>query len=402
MLVAGEASGDALGAGLVRALRRRLGDGAGFVGVGGPKMADAGIVSPFDIAELSIVGLAEILWAAPRLLRRVREVVRLALEERPDIVVLIDSWGFTIRVAEALRRATPVLPLVKYVGPQVWAMRPGRARSLARTVDRLLTIHSFDAPLFEAQGLATTFVGNPVLSWDTSGADPSRLRRAIGAGRGDGVLLILPGSRPREIERMLGPFEAATSILKAERPKLRLVMAAADTVAAQVKARVAGWRHAVHVVEGEADKLDAMSAATAALACSGTVTTELAMAGCPMVISYRLDHLTHFVARFLIRTPYIALINIAAGSSVAPELVQQQCTGVQLAAALAPLLDDPVRRAAQIAAQGLAVAKLGRGGPDPSERAADAVLEVLEASRAKRAGARAPRREPGRPQLDPR
>jgi lipid-A-disaccharide synthase len=377
MLVAGEASGDALGAGLAQALKRRLGAAVAFVGVGGAKMAAEGVQSPFDITELSIVGLFEILWSAPRLLRRVSETVRLALDEKPDVVVLIDSWGFTIRVAERLRRAAPGLPLVKYVGPQVWAMRPRRARSLAKAVDRLLTIHSFDAPYFEAEGLATTFVGNPALSWDVSGADPGRLRSAIGAGPDDQILLILPGSRPREIERMMPPFEAAAAALKAERPQLRLVIAAAGTVADEVKGRVAGWRTAAHVVEGEAAKLDAMAAATAAIACSGTVTTELAMAGCPMVIAYRLDHLTHFAARFLIRTPYIALINIAAGEFVAAELVQQRCTPAQLAAAVAPLLDDPRRRAAQIAAQTLAVTKLGRGGPDPSERAANAVLEVV-------------------------
>ena len=377
MLVACEASGDALGAGLARALRRRLGDDVVLVGVGGPKMAAEGIESPFDIAGLAIVGLVEILWSAPRILKRIDETVQLALAEKPDAVVLIDSWGFTIRVAERLQRLAPGTTLIKYVGPQVWAMRPGRAGSLARAVDHLLTIHSFDAPYFEAQGLATTFVGNPVLTWDISGADPERLRRQIGARPDDPILLILPGSRPREIERMLPPFEAAAMALKATRPTLHLVIAAADPVADEVKARVAGWPHRAHVVEGEAAKLDAMAAATAAIACSGTVTTELAMAGCPMVVAYKLDHLTHFIARFLIRTRYITLINIAAGDFVAPELVQQRSTGPDIAAAVAPLIDDPARRTTQIAAQKAALVKMGRGGPDPSERAAEAVLKVL-------------------------
>jgi lipid-A-disaccharide synthase len=380
MLVACEASGDALGAGLARALKRRLGAGVALVGVGGPKMAAEGIASPFDIAGLAIVGLVEILWSAPRILKRIDETVRLAMTEKPDAVVLIDSWGFTIRVAERLQRLAPAMTRIKYVGPQVWAMRPGRAGSLARAVDHLLTIHSFDAPYFEAQGLPTTFVGNPVLTWDTSGADPQRLRRQIGAAADDPILLILPGSRPREIERMMPPFEAAATVLKAARPNLRLVIPAAGPVADQVKARVAAWPHRADVIEGEAAKLDAMAAATAAIACSGTVTTELAMAGCPMVVAYRLDHLTHFIARFLIRTPYIALINIAAGTFVAPELVQQRCTGPDLAAAVAPLLDDPARRAAQVAAQSAALDKMGRGGADQSERAADAVLAVLRRS----------------------
>jgi lipid-A-disaccharide synthase len=378
MLVAGEASGDALGAGLARALKRRLGeDGVRFVGLGGSKMAAEGVESPFDIAELSILGLAELLTAAPRVLRRVGQTVRQALAEQPDVVVLIDSWGFTIRVAEGIRRRAPDMPLVKYVAPQVWAHNPGRARVLARAVDHLLTIHGFEAPYFEAEGLATTFVGNSVLSWDISGANPARLRAEIGAAADEPILLILPGSRPREIDRMLPPFEEAAELLSKDRPSLHVVVVAADTVAEVVKARVAGWRRKAHVIEGEAGKLDAMSAATAAIACSGTVTTELALAGCPMVIAYRLDDLTHFVARFLVRTPYVALINIAAQAFVAPELIQDRCTGPALAREAAALLDDPARRTAQIAGQHAAIAKLGRGGPDPSEAAAEAVLKVV-------------------------
>ncbi|MFI4935180.1 MAG: lipid-A-disaccharide synthase [Caulobacterales bacterium] len=378
MLVACEASGDQLGAGLARALKARLGEaGVRFVGVGGAQMAAEGITSPFDIAELSVLGLFEILGSARRLLQRIDETTRLALAEQPDVVVLIDSWGFMIRVAEALRRRSPGMTLIKYVGPQVWAMRPGRARSLARAVDHLLTIHAFDPPYFEAEGLATTFVGNPVLNWDFSGADPVRLRAAVGAGPDEPILAILPGSRPSEIRRMVPPFEDAAMRLKDARPDLCLVVPAASTVAAEVKAKVAGWRHRAHVIEGESGKLDAMAAATAAIACSGTVTTELAMAGCPMVIGYRLGPMTHFVAQFMIHTPYVALINIAAQAFIAPELIQGRCTGENLAREAAFLLDDPARRADQIAAQNAALAKLGRGGPDPSEKAAETVLEVL-------------------------
>ena len=249
MLVAGEASGDALGAGLARSLRRRLGDDrVRFVGLGGSKMAAEGVRSPFDISELSVLGLAELVTAAPRVLRRVAQTVRQAMDERPDVVVLIDSWGFTIRVAEGIRRRAPDMALVKYVAPQVWAHHPARAKVLARAVDHLLTIHGFEAPLFEAEGLPTTFVGNSVLSRDISGADGARLRAQIGAGPDDPVLLILPGSRPSEIQRMMAPFEDAAARLKEARPDLQLVVVAADTVADLVKGRVAGWRHKAHVV----------------------------------------------------------------------------------------------------------------------------------------------------------
>ena len=195
MLVAAEASGDILGAELAAALRRRLGDGVRFVGVGGARMAEEGVDSPFDIADLSILGIFEGVRAYPRVKRRVRDTVALAARERPDIAVLIDSWGFTLRVAQGLRRLDPALPLVKYVGPQVWASRPGRAGTLARSVDHLLTIHGFDAPWFEREGLATTFVGNSTLARDISGADPQRLRRHIGA-EDDAPILLVPARQP--------------------------------------------------------------------------------------------------------------------------------------------------------------------------------------------------------------
>lgn len=381
MLVAAEASGDDRGAHLAQAIRRRLGEAVRFVGVGGEKMAAEGVRSPFDIAELSILGLLEGLLAYPRVVRRADETAALAAREKPDVAVLIDSWGFTLRVAQRLRKADPTLPLVKYVGPQVWATRPGRARTLARTVDHLLSIHAFDAPYFEAEGLPVTFVGNSTLSLDFSKADPSRLRKQIDAGPDDPILLVLPGSRPAEIERVLPAFEEAVNIMKAERPDLHVVIPAAPTVAEAVKARVAGWPHRAHVLEGEAAKRDAMKAATVALACSGTVTTELALAGAPMVVGYRIGPVTYAIVKRLIRTKYITLINIAAGEEIAPELIQDACNGPALARAVAERLDDAELRQRQVAAQDAALAKMGRGGPDPSEAAADAILKIVEAQR---------------------
>lgn len=378
MLVAAEASGDDRGAGLARALRRRLGDRVRFVGVGGEKMRAEGLVSPFNISELSILGLLEGLLAWPRVVRRANETAELARRERPDIAVLIDSWGFTLRVAHRLRRAMPDLPLVKYVGPQVWASRPGRAKTLARSVDRLLTIHAFDAPYFEAEGLPVTFVGDATLAIDFSGADAERLRTEIGAAPGEPILLVLPGSRPSEIQRVLPAFEEAVNLLKTERPQLHVTVVAAPTVAETVRARVAGWPHRAHVVEGDGEKRDAMKAATVALACSGTVTTELALAGCPMVVGYRLGPMTYAILKRLIRTKYVVLFNIAAQAFVAPELIQADCNGPALAREVALRLDDPQLRARQVEAQNAALVTMGRGGPDPSEAAAAAVLKMVE------------------------
>jgi lipid-A-disaccharide synthase len=387
MLVAAEASGDDRGAGLMRALRRRLGDEVRFVGVGGTQMASEGIASPFDIAELSILGLLEGLLAYPRVVRRAGETADIARRERPDAAVLIDSWGFTLRVAHRLRRLDPRLPLIKYVGPQVWATRPGRAKTLAASVDHLLSIHAFDAPFFEAEGLPVTFVGNAALSLDFSSADPARLRQEIGASAEEPILLVLPGSRPSEVQRMLPPFESAVNLLKAQRPALHVVLAAAPTVSASVRTAVANWPHRTHVTEGEAAKLDAMKAATVALACSGTVTTELALAGAPMVVAYRLGPATYAILKRLIRTPYVTLFNIAAQDFVAPELIQGDCVGPTLAHELALRLDDPDLRRRQVQAQYAALDRMGRGGPDPSDAAADAVLKIV----ADRLGAGQPR-----------
>jgi lipid-A-disaccharide synthase len=377
MLVAAEASGDDRGAGLARALKARLGDGVRFVGVGGERMAAEGVESPFDIADISILGLLEGLLAYPRIVRRADETAALAAREKPDVAVLIDSWGFTLRVAQRLRRQAPKLPLIKYVGPQVWATRPGRAKTLAQTVDHLLSIHAFDAPYFEAEGLPATFVGNSALTVDFSRADPARLRAQIGADPDEPILLVLPGSRPGEIQRVLPAFEDAVRLLKASRPELQVVVPAAPTVADMVKARVAGWNFRAHVIEGDEGKRDAMKAATVALACSGTVTTELALAGAPMVVGYRLGPVTHTILKALIRTPYITLFNIAAQAFIAPELVQGDCNGPALAREVALRLDDPDLRRRQVAAQNAALDKMGRGGPDPSEAAAEAVLKIL-------------------------
>lgn len=393
MLVAAEASGDVLGAGLARALKTRLGEGVRFVGVGGPRMAEQGVASPFDIAELSILGLLEGLAAYPRVVRRADETAALAARERPDAAVLIDSWGFTLRVAQRLRRLDPALPLIKYVGPQVWASRPGRARTLARAVDHLLTLHPFDGPYFEAEDLPVSFVGSAALHANFAGADGGRFRAAVGAAENEPALLVLPGSRPAEIARLGPPFADALVRLRAGRPALPVAVLVAETVAPAVKTWAAALPFPVHLVEGEAAKRDAMVGTDLALACSGTVTTELALAGCPMVVAYRLGALTYAIAKLIVRTTWITLFNIAAQAEVAPELIQGECTGPKLAAALEARLADPELRARQRTAQFAALDRMGRGGPDPAEAAADAVLRVL-AERGRRPLFAAPETQP--------
>lgn len=376
MLVAAEASGDALGAGLAKALKSRLGADVVFVGVGGPKMATEGVASPFDIAELSILGWLEGLKAYGLVKRRVADTVALAVAEKPDAVVLIDSWGFTIRVAKALKEALPGVPLIKYVGPQVWASRPGRAKTLAASVDHLLALYSFDAPWFEKEGLPTTVVGSQALHVDMSGADPAAFRARRGIAPDANLLLVLPGSRPSEIRLMTPVFEGAVAQLKQESPALEIAVIAAGTVADDVAGRVATWPFRVHLVS-EAEKYEAMKAATVALATSGTVSTELALAGAPMIIGYRFQPLSYAIMKPFFTGKYATLFNHAADAEIARELIQNDATPARFAAGVRRLLSDPDARREQSRRQTEALDLMGRGGRDPSEIAADAVLRVI-------------------------
>ncbi|RZJ18724.1 MAG: lipid-A-disaccharide synthase [Brevundimonas sp.] len=375
MLVAAEASGDALGAGLARSLRTRD-QAVTFVGVGGPKMAAEGVGSPFDIAELSVLGWIEGLKAYGRVKRRVADTVALAVRERPDAVVLIDSWGFTIRVAKALRQVMPDVPLIKYVGPQVWASRPGRAKTLADTVDHLLALYAFDAPWFEREGLPTTVVGSAALHVDMSGADGPRFRAQQGIAADAPLLLVLPGSRPSEVRLLTPVFEQAVARLRASHPGLQVAVVAAGTVAEDVTARVAAWPFRVHLVQ-EDRKYDAMRACDVALAASGTVSTELALAEAPMVIAYRFAPISYAIMRPFFTGKYATLFNHAADQEIARELIQDDATPEKVAAEVARLLDDRAAAADQARRQTAALDLMGRGGRDPSDLAAQAVLEVI-------------------------
>lgn len=371
LVTAVEQSADELGARLVVAISQRL-PGARFVGVGGAALAAAGVASPFDPAALAVVGAANAVLAYPRVRQAVRQTVELAKRERPDVAVLIDAWGFSIRVAAGLRRAAPSLPIVKYIAPQVWATRPGRARLLARRVDRLLTILPFEAGPFEAAGLPVEFVGNPAL---TEGETPNS-----GVRREACTLLVLPGSRAGEVQRLMPIFGDAVARLAAMRPDLNVILSAAPSVADDVTAASRAWpRRPDEIAQTEVERYEAMRRATVSLACSGTVTTELAVAGCPMVVAYRLDPVTYPIAKLLLRTPWVALINVASRRFVAPERIQGQCTAPRLAADLARLLSDPDARAVQAREQREAVAKLAGGVSYPVGAAADAIVRVVKA-----------------------
>lgn len=376
-IAAAEASGDMLGAELIDALRR-LDPTVEIAGMGGTEMARRGVVSPFDISDLSVFGLLD----GVRIVRLVHERAQQAADQAAafgaDAAVLIDSWGFMLRLAWKLEARAPQMTRIKYVGPQVFAARRGRARVLARHADHLLAIHPFDAEYFEPHGLPTTFVGNPALARDLSG-DGAGLRQRHGIGPEDEVLLMLFGSRRGELERLFAPFAAAAGRLREARPQTRLVTALAPNIAAQARAMIAAEPAFADLVVVDApQRLDAFHAADAALACSGTVTLELARLGVPTIAAYRLGWMNWALARYvLMKAKYISLVNIAADEMLIPEFVQMDCTGDRLAGAAYALLEDARGREALSERLREVTQVMAGEGADPAAVAARTVLELV-------------------------
>lgn len=376
-LVAAEPSGDALGADLIAALKARD-PTLHCSAIGGEAMAAAGAPSQIDIGGLAVLGFIDGLLAYTRVVAAVEAAVAAILKAKPDVVVLIDSWGFTLRVAQSVRAAAPHIPLVKYIGPQVWATRPGRAKTLAQTVDHLICIHDFEVPFYTPFNLSCTVCGHPSFGRYNKG-DGAAFRARHGMSAEQRLLLVLPGSRAGEIARVGPTLWNGAALLKHERPDLRFVMVAARSVAEAARAQAPAGT----LIVDEAEKEDAFNAATVALAASGTVTTEVALQEAPLVIGYRMGWITWAIARgFLFKAKFATLMNVALDREAAPELLQTRFTAHNIARYAAPLLDDPQKRAAQIKDQNAALDAMGRGGRAASEIAADAVLQVMNTKKA--------------------
>jgi lipid-A-disaccharide synthase len=375
-MVAGEASGDLIGARLMAALKRRTGGAVRFAGVGGELMMAEGIESLFPISELSVMGLLEVAPHVPRLLRRIRETAAVARRLRPNAVVTIDSPEFNFRVAQRLVGAG--MPLIHYVAPTVWAYRPKRAEAIAKFLDHLLLLFPFEPPFFEAVDLPHTFVGHPLVEEEIEAADGQAFRARHNILPDTAVVAVLPGSRHSELVRHLPVFERTLAALGARRAGLHLLMPVVSPLVTELKSAVADWGLPLTVVEGKAEKYAAFAASDAALAASGTVTLELAFAGVPMVVAYRANWLTAALARRLLRVPHVAMVNIVLGRGVVPEFLQENCRADRLMPALEHLLADRRARHAQIDAYKESAARLGSGGQPPSERAADTVLALMK------------------------
>ncbi|HJN22852.1 MAG TPA: lipid-A-disaccharide synthase [Rhodospirillales bacterium] len=374
-LIAGEHSGDALGARLMAALKTQSAGRIDFAGIGGPRMEAEGLESLFSMSELSVMGLAEVLPRVPKLLFRLRQTVADIKTRQPSAVLSIDAPDFCFRVAKRLKGQG--IPLIHYVAPQVWAWRPGKAKVAAQLFDRLMVLLPFETPYFEAEGLSSTFVGHPVVETANNGGDGQAFRRHHGISTAAPLVCVLPGSRRNETARLLPVFSETLALLRKQLPDLRVVVPTVEGVAEQVAAAAAGWRPSPLITHGQADKLDAFAAADVALAASGSVTLELAMAKTPTVIAYKLNPLTALLARRLIRVRYVNLINLILDRQALPEFLLENCKAEKLAAALAGILTDDAARQAQGAAFEEVLQKLGLGGPPPSEKAAEIVLAMI-------------------------
>jgi len=374
-ITAAEASGDLLGREVAEALRARA-PGVQLAGIGGAEMAAAGLESPIDIAPLSVLGLVEGLKAYGDVKRLVAEAADAIIAFDPDIAVLIDSWGFTIRLAAAIRRRAPEIRLVKLIGPQVWATRPGRVRSVAAHYDHLLAMTEMEPPFYAGTGLPVTVIGAPALS-RAKMADGPGFRAAHGIAADAKLLLLLPGSRPGEIETVAPVLVSAAERCRAELPGLRAVAAPAANVAPAFRARFAG-APGLDIVEAGAGRYDAMAAADVALACSGTVTSELAIQETPMVVGYRVGWITWALARYLLyRHRHITLLNIASGDTeIVPEFVQTRFTPARVADAALELLRDDGAAQAQVARQSEALQRMGYGEAPAADLAAEAILAL--------------------------
>lgn len=375
-LVAAEESGDRLGAPLMRALRAARPD-VEFSGLGGAQMTAQGIAPPFPIDELSIMGFTSIPAKLPNILRRIRQTATAVAAARPDVLVIIDSPDFTHRVARRVRAAMPNLPIVDYVSPSVWAWRPGRAKAMRAYVDHVLALLPFEPEAHrQLGGPACTYVGHPMI--ERVAALRPDAEEAARREASPPVLLLMPGSRRSELKRMLPVFEATVAQVAASAGPLDVVIAAVPHLAASIESAVASWPVQPRLAVTQDERDAAFRVARAALVKSGTGTLELAVAGVPMVASYKGSAIEAFIARRLVKVPTVILANLVLGENVVPEFLQEDAEPRRMAAALAPLIGNTAERTRQVEAFKRLDGIMEIGTARPSDRAAEIVLKAAE------------------------
>lgn len=378
-IIAGEASGDVLGAKLMRALKRKAEErNIRFSGIGGEQMVKEGLRSLFDMSELSMMGFVEVVPHIRHLLRRIETTAEIITDAKPGILVTIDSPGFTTRVVRKIREEFGSdMPIVHYVAPTVWAYKPKRAKKFAKLFNHLLVLLPFEPPYFEAEGLATTFVGHPVVEEPLAG-DGKHFRMVYRIAEHAPVVTMLPGSRENEVARLLPVFYEALAILSRRIEGLTVVIPTTGALFTQIQEQVKDWPFHTIVVTGQEEKYGAYAASNAALAKSGTATLELSLARVPMVIAYKVHPVSAWIIRRMIKIPFANLLNILQNREIIPEFIQGKCTAKNLASTLENLLTDRNMAETQISACQDALKQLGKGEVEyPSDKAAEVILDML-------------------------
>ncbi len=376
-LIAGEPSGDALGARLMRALKNKSNQNIQFFGIGGDTMEKEGLNSLFDISELAVMGLAEVLPSIPKILKRINQTVNDIIQIKPDILISIDSWSFASRIQKKIRYKKLNIPQVHYVAPQVWAWKKKRAKTMHNYIDHLLTLFPHEPKYFTPYGLKTTFVGHPVIESPISIANKQSFRTKYNINNQQKIISILPGSRHNEVSHLLPIFLNAAQILKNQNPDAVFVIPAVKTVAQRIKNITFNNPLNPIIIENEFDRLCAMAASNAAMAASGTVTLELAIANVPHIIAYKVAPLTAFLAKRLLNIQFVNLSNILIGREIVPELLQERCTPNNIALYINNFLNQD--NLYKIQQQGFSKVQkiLGLNQQKPSENAADVILNII-------------------------
>ena len=378
-MVTGEPSGDLLGSRLMRALKSQA--NVSFAGVGGESMQAEGMETLFPISDLAVMGIFEVIPHLPKILGRIKQTLDDIEAQKPDIVVTVDSWSFSKQIHLGLIKRGIKVPHIHYVAPQVWAWKSSRAKQIKKWVDHLLMLLPFEAKYFAPYGVAYTYVGHPVIEGGSDKGNAARFVTMHNLSQKDFILTILPGSRKTEIKYLLPVFEQVVEKMAQLHPNLKVVLPTVETVKDKIEKAIAHWKVPVLIVTGEMARYDAFAASTMALAASGTVSLELAMAGTPHIIAYKMNKLKGWVAGYLLRKKikYVNLINILSDEQIIPECLQDACNLDKIMLELDKLQGQGGKAQMQKARKALEM--LGAGEAlTPSQKAAKEVLKIIKAS----------------------
>lgn len=377
-LIAGEPSGDLLGSRLMKAMKTNYGKAVKFYGVGGETMEAEGLKSLFDISDLAVMGLAEVIPSIPKILGLIKQTVKDIEKVKPDVVITIDSWSFSSRIHKALRKKNLGIPQVHYVAPQVWAWKKKRARTMYKYIDLLLTLFPYEPKYFTPYNLQAEFVGHPVIESPVVHAKAEEFRKKYNIKPKERVVTVLPGSRKTEVSKLMPTFLETIKKLKAEEKDLFFVIPTVKTVAKQVKEMVKQSGEKILIVETQNDRYGAFRASSTAIAASGTVALELAICDVPHIIAYKVSPLTALLAKKFLKIQFVNLSNILLGREVVPELLQERCVPASICSYIKPFLNkegewydrqmEGFKKVREI---------LGQGEHTPSENAAEIIWNLI-------------------------